>query len=282
MMASKHGLLGLLDLTPLQRQVIIYLTREGPADATTLAQTFSQDLAEMRQTLAELVKRGSIHLSDDEQAEINLGRTRRRSLPARLWPALLATNRLYSIQEIATLRTAVPILQLARAKLGEFANHGPGHCLRVKSFATQLGYILGLTSEEQHLLRAAALFHDVGNIVERKHHHLISQETVEKLAATGKLPFSLSEAALVGLLCRWHRKEYDPYRRDELHDQTIRTGLLASILRLADAMDIDQRRSDYNSQFTQVLHFFFPEVRSSPFGQVWRSFWGFGFAAPRQ
>lgn len=149
---TRRGPLDLLALTPLQRRVIVHLTREGPADAGTLAQGLGQDLAEIHQTLAELARMGSIHLLGDGQAEINLGRTRRRTLPARLWPALLATSRLYSAQEIAALRTAVPILQLARARLGEFADHGPGHVLRVKSFATQLGYILGLTSTEQHLL----------------------------------------------------------------------------------------------------------------------------------
>src|SRR5262245_45068401 len=125
MTPTRRGPLDLLALTSLQRRVIVHLTREGPADASTLAQALSQDPAELRQTLAELAKMGSIHLSGDGQAEINLGRTRRRSLPARLWPALLATNRLYSIQEIAILRTAVPILQFARAKMGEFADHGP-------------------------------------------------------------------------------------------------------------------------------------------------------------
>ena len=88
---------------------------------------------------------GTVQLSANGIADARLGRTRRRTLPARLWPALLATNRLYSAQEIATLTTAVPILQFARAKLSEFADHGPNHVLRVKSFATQLGYVVGLS-----------------------------------------------------------------------------------------------------------------------------------------
>lgn len=250
--------LNLLALPPLQRRVMVHLTREGPANVTTLALALNQDPTELRHTLDELVTLGTIHLSEDGQVEINLGRTRRRALPGRLWPALLAANRLYSTQEIATLRAVIPILQFARAKLSEFADHGPGHALRVKSFATQLGYLLGLTSTEHHLLRAGALFHDVGNIVERGRHHLISQETVESLTAAGSLPFSATEAALVGLLCRWHRKEYDPNRCDDLRGQSIRTGLLASILRVADAMDIDHRRSDYTDRFALVLRHFFP------------------------
>jgi hypothetical protein len=44
-----------------------------------------------------------------------------------------------------------------------------------------------------------------------------------------------------------------------LKGETIRTGLLASILRVADAMDIDHRRSDYTDRFSWVLHMFYPQ-----------------------
>jgi len=249
----------LLALPPLQRKIIVTLTREGASAAGSVAQLLATDIATLQTALAALLAQGRIRLATNGQVEVMIGRTRRRTLPARLWPALQTASRLYSAQEISTLRTIVPILQFARAKLGEFTDHGPGHVLRVKSFATQLGYVLGLTTGEQHLLRAAALFHDVGNIMDRATHHIISQETVEKLAATGQIPFSRREAALVGLLCRWHRKEYDPNRTDELHGATIRTGLAASILRVADALDSDYRRVDYGAKFKRVLHLFYPE-----------------------
>src|SRR5262249_30004667 len=110
----------------------------------------------------------------------------------------------------------------------------------------------------QQLLRAASLFHDIGNMIERERHHIISQEMVEKLAETGQLPFSLREVTLVALICRWHRKEYDPDRCDEIQHETIRTGLLASILRIADALDSDFRRFDYSGPLLHVLELFFP------------------------
>lgn len=254
--ANPHQLLA---LTPLQRRLVAHLTRHGPVDAHALAAALNEEVAALEPVLLTLIDQGQIARDAAGQLTVRLGRTRRRTLPARLWPALTASNRLYSTQEIVTLRTVVPILQFARAKLSEFADHGPGHVFRVKSFATQLGYLLGLTGAEQHLLRAGALFHDVGNIIERARHHIISQETVERLAAQGALPFSRQEAALIGLLCRWHRKEYDPHRQDDLAGRPIRTGLLASLLRVADAMDIDQRRVDYSAQFMQILHFFYPE-----------------------
>ncbi len=250
--------LNLLTLPLPQRRVVAHLVREGPSDLATLAQALGQAPEALQPLLTTLVEQGAVQQHADGRMAAQLGRTRQRTLPARLWPALQMANRLYSAQELAALRTVVPILQFARAKLGEFTDHGPGHVLRVKSFATQLGMILGLTTSEQHLLRAAALFHDVGNVVERDRHHIISQETVEKLAASGQIPFGLNEAALVGLLCRWHRKAYEPERLDELHGEMIRTGLLASILRVADALDSDYRRFDYPDKFMRVLTFFYP------------------------
>ena len=191
---------------------------------------------------------------------VEMGRVKpKTTLPAQFWPALLATGRLYTEQEIATLRTAIPMLQFARAGLSQFSDHGPGHALRVKSYATQMGYVVGLSKSERFLLRAGALFHDIGNVVDRRTHHIISQETVEKLTTTGSLPFDSAEAQLIGLLCRWHRREYDPKRIDTLHGEQVRTGLLASILRVCDAMDIDHRRSDYDEKFRSVLEFFYED-----------------------
>lgn len=258
MSSTRSDLLNLLALPPLERRVIVYLTREGPSDCQSLAQALDLAPAEVQEALDSLVKRGGISIAEDGLAQVTLGKTRRRTLPARLWPALLASSRLYSTQEIAVLNTALPILQFARAKMSEFADHGPGHVLRVKSFATQLGSVAGLSEKEQHMLRAAAFFHDVGNVLDRGRHHIISQETVQRLTASGELPFSNQEAELVGLLCRWHRKEYDPDRIDHIHGEAVRTGLLASILRVSDAMDIDHRRSDYNERFSRVLEFYYP------------------------
>ncbi|HSR30940.1 MAG TPA: HD domain-containing protein, partial [Anaerolineae bacterium] len=257
---AKWSVLDLIDLPPSQRGILLHLSRHGPADAEMLAEVLGRDLAEVQEALATLLQQGRIRQASGSRWDISLGHvSRHTTLPARVWPALLATDRIYSEQEIATLRTAVPLLQFARAKLSEFTDHGPSHGLRVKSFATQLSYILDLTPAERHLLRAGALFHDIGNVVDRGRHNVISQETVERLAAAGKLPFTAIEAELVGLLCRWHRSEYDPNRTHTLRREPIRTGQLASILRVADAMDIDHRRSDYRDKFRQVIEFFFPD-----------------------
>lgn len=253
---SPFDLLGLPDL---QRQIAAHLLRHGPASAEVLAQALDRPLPEVRDAVAELTLRGAVRLSGGGRLQIALGRSRSRTLSPRLWHALLTTDRSYSAQEIATLHTSMPFLQFARARLGEFADHGRGHALRVKAFATQLGHLLGLTPTERHLLRAAALFHDVGNAVDRGRHNLISQQAVEDLAASGELPFSAGEADLIGLLCRWHRRDYDPERHDSLAGEPVRTGYLASILRIADALDIDHRRFDYTERLMRVLEFFYPQ-----------------------
>jgi hypothetical protein len=257
---SRFSVLDLVDFAPFERQVLLVLAREGPIGIESLANQIDRELEAVQKTLATLEKKGRARQTTDNQWDVTLGYIgRHTTLPATLWPALLATDRVYTEQEIATLRTAIPMLQFARARLSEFTDHGPNHALRVKSFATQLSYVLNLTDTERHLLRAGALFHDIGNVVDRERHNIISQETVEKLTEDGKLPYSFKEAKLVGLLCRWHRREFDPDHTDTLRGELIRTGLLASVLRVADAMDIDHRRSDYGVVFRQILEFFFPD-----------------------
>ncbi|MFC2043071.1 HD domain-containing protein [Chloroflexota bacterium] len=257
---SRFSVLDLLDLPAFERQVWLVLSRRGPAGVETLTQQLDCDPKDVEKALANLKRKGRVLSAADDQWDVALGHIgRHTTLPVSLWPALFTTDRIYSEQEIATLRTAIPMLQFARAKLSEFTDHGPNHGLRVKSFATQLSYVLDLTNTERHLLRAGALFHDIGNVVDRERHNIISQKTVEKLTTDGKLPFSPKGAELVGLLCRWHRGEFDSTHMDTLRGEPIRTGLLASVLRVADAMDIDHRRSDYQGMFRQVLEFYFPE-----------------------
>jgi hypothetical protein len=253
------SLLNVFDLPPEQREILLHLTRKGPTAPAALAALLSMDADAVDQALQALMNVNKVRINSQGEAEIVLGQTRRRALPTQLLPVLLATDRLYTAQEIAALRLAVPMLQFARAKMGEFADHGPGHALRVKTFATQLSYLHRCSPLERHLLRAAALFHDVGNAADRVNHHLVSADTVEKLTARGDLPFSEDEAHLIAQLCRWHRGDYDPAQIDHLRGETIRTGLLASLLRIADRLDIDQRRYDYTEQFSRVVEFFYPQ-----------------------
>jgi hypothetical protein len=131
-------LLNLLGLPPTAQKVTRYLLREGATGPATLAQALDLQLVEVQAALDALATEQRVRISESGEVEVMLGRTRRRTLPARLWPALQAANRFYSQQEIVSLRTAIPILQFTRAKLGEFTDHGPGHVLRVKLYLAEL------------------------------------------------------------------------------------------------------------------------------------------------
>lgn len=260
--SSSFSVLNLIDLPPDERAIFVEIARNGPLSADELGAATRASREAVDAALARLAREGRIRILADGRVDVQLGRVAKHTtLPAEMWPALLSPHRLYTQDEIATLKTALPMLQFVRANMSLFADHGPNHGLRVKAFVTQLSYVVGLTETERHLARAAALFHDVGNVVEREHHHIISESAVERLASSGELPFEPDEAHLVSLLCRWHRKEYEPERVDWWRGEIVRTGLTASVLRMADAMDIDSRRSDYDEKFRHALEFFFPQQR---------------------
>jgi len=83
---------GLLDLPALQCQIAIRLMRHGPADAATLAPALGVPRPQVEAALAALAEKGQVGLSSDGQAQIVLGRVRRRQLPAPLWLALCAED----------------------------------------------------------------------------------------------------------------------------------------------------------------------------------------------
>ena len=259
-MGEGGGVFDLLDLPPLERDILVYITRSGSSSIEALCEATGRAPKEISAALTSLGAKGRITISSTGEAIPVLGQIRPHTrLPSEVWPSLLTTERLYSEQDTAALRAAMPMLRFARARMGYFSDHGPNHALRVRSYATQMAHILGFNTAEQHLLRTGALFHDVGNVVERERHHVISQDVVLRLVQAGDLPFTAQEAEIVGKLCRWHRRELDPTRVDDVGDRVIHTGLMASILRIADAMDIDFRRSDYDRKFRAVLEFFFPD-----------------------
>lgn len=262
MTQSPFSILDVIDLAPNERALFLEIARNGPQTVDALANSTHHALDETKTALENLVAKNRLRRLPDERYDVVMGKTKTHTtLPPQLWPALLAPQRLYTEQEIAILKVAIPMLEFVRASLSTFADHGPHHALRVKTTATQLGYVMGLTDTERRMLRVGALFHDIGNVIERERHHQISQQTVERLATLGELPLNAEEKNVVGLLCRWHRKEYEPERVDVVRGENVRTGLCASILRVSDAMDIDSRRSDYDKEFRFAMEFFFPDKR---------------------
>ncbi len=138
---------------------------------------------------------------------------------------------------------------------GDFAkslymtNHGYLHALRVHSICQWLGPVFSLSSFELSFLQASALLHDIGMAAgDRDSHNVKSAELVRELAQKNKLPFLPEEADIVATLCKWHRGEYNTLEEVMYQKETIRLGMLASILRLSDELDLDYRRSDFTTE----------------------------------
>ena len=134
----------LLALPPLQRRVLVYLAREGPTNGDTLAHALDQAPAALQATLTALLALGAITLTTDGRVEAQWGRKRRRTLPARLWPALQTASRLYSAQEIVTLRTVVPILQFRARQVGGIHRSWAGSRPPCKTFCHPTGSHFGV------------------------------------------------------------------------------------------------------------------------------------------
>ncbi len=106
------------------------------------------------------------------------------------------------------------------------------------SLYDQLANALGCTLEERPLLEAAALLHDVGQLVSFRRHHLHSYQLIMH---ADRLGLSAADRFMVALISRYHRKR-GPSRKDvdfallSKGDQAI-VQRLSGILRVADGFD---------------------------------------------
>ena len=102
----------------------------------------------------------------------------------------------------------------------------------------------GMGAEERRVLQAAAMLHDVGSFVSYKGHHKHSLY----LLSNSNLPgFSPREIQLVANVARYHRRstpkpQHEPFAALDGADQN-RVIQLASLLRLADALDREHRQT---------------------------------------
>lgn len=115
------------------------------------------------------------------------------------------------------------------------------HAFHVRYLANrlfeQLAPLHGYGRQEQYLLEAAALLHDLGTIINYDDHHKHS----ETLIANSGLPgFQPRETALIALLSRYHRKgspSISAYKTLFREGDEERLTRLAAILRLAEFME---------------------------------------------
>lgn len=117
-----------------------------------------------------------------------------------------------------------------------------GHVWQVERLAGGLFAALqpyhGLGSDEEILLRAGALLHDVGYPIDPALHHKISGRIVRTHLAQ---PFNRAQVELIALLARYHRKAMPKlaHRRYSALDERSRRLIewLGGILRVADGLD---------------------------------------------
>lgn len=101
-----------------------------------------------------------------------------------------------------------------------------------------LGKHLGCTSEDWPLLEAAALVHDVGQLVSYRGHH---RHSFHLIAHADALPFPPRERLLLAVISRYHRKAPPSKKHPEFaqltQEERARVRRIAAILRLADGLD---------------------------------------------
>lgn len=141
----------------------------------------------------------------------------------------------------ATAPAAVEPLRLIR-EFAERCRSDRRHVEHVRLLALNLFDLLHerleLTEEDRGLLEAAALLHDVGQLVSYRKHHKHSYQLI--MHGEG-LPFSSRDRSVVALVSRYHRRR-GPRKKDKeyamLSDQDRRTVRgLSGILRIAEGLD---------------------------------------------
>jgi exopolyphosphatase/guanosine-5'-triphosphate,3'-diphosphate pyrophosphatase len=98
--------------------------------------------------------------------------------------------------------------------------------------------VLGADPEERALLEAAALLHDVGQVVSYRKHH---RHSFQLILNAERLNFTSRDRYLVALISRYHRRKgpsrkHAEFARLSEEDQAI-VRRMAALLRVADGLD---------------------------------------------
>ncbi len=120
---------------------------------------------------------------------------------------------------------------------GDHAHAEQVRALSVSLF-DQLGGKLGAAPEERRLLEAAALLHDVGQLVSYRRHH---RHSAQLILYADHLPLSPGDLAVVAQVARYHRRKGPRMKHQQFaelppEDRAV-VRRLAAILRVADGLD---------------------------------------------
>lgn len=106
------------------------------------------------------------------------------------------------------------------------------------SLHDQLGALVSATPEERSLLEAAAVLHDVGQVVSYRKYH---KHTFDLIMHAERLHLAPRERLLVALISRYHRsrgprKKHETFAALSVEDRAL-VRRLSGILRIADGLD---------------------------------------------
>jgi exopolyphosphatase/guanosine-5'-triphosphate,3'-diphosphate pyrophosphatase len=136
---------------------------------------------------------------------------------------------------------AVEPLRLIR-EFSEQCRSDRRHVEHVRLLALNLFDLLAdkfaATADERALLEAAALLHDVGQLVSYRRHH---RHSYQLIMHGDRLPFSSRDRQIVALLSRYHRRR-GPRRKDREFGMLSREDRrvvrrLSGMLRIAEGLD---------------------------------------------
>jgi len=102
----------------------------------------------------------------------------------------------------------------------------------------RLAEAIGASAEEAPLLEAAALLHDIGQLVSYREHH---KHSYDLIMHAERLNLSASDRQMVALISRYHRKrgptrKHPPFAALPAKDQAI-VRRMSALLRVADGLD---------------------------------------------
>jgi len=116
--------------------------------------------------------------------------------------------------------------------------HGEQTTRLARKLFDVLGKRLGCAPEDWDLLEAAALLHDVGQIVSYRSHH---KHSYHLIAHAESLPFAPRERLQIALISRYHRKRGPSKRHPEYAalepEERARVRRLSALLRVACGLD---------------------------------------------
>lgn len=123
--------------------------------------------------------------------------------------------------------------------------HGQQVCRLALALFEQLQELHGLGADDHRILMAAALLHDIGAYISYKKHH---KHSLYLISQSEELPgFSSDEMLMTANIARYHRKNTPQPNHDQFarltKPQRLRVMKLASLLRIADALDRDHAQT---------------------------------------